>query len=382
MPKAEKTAAGSYRIRYTDPLGRRQVITRPTAADARAAYNRALGDISRGEWVDPRRARATLAEWADEWLAGARHLGPGGHDTYRDALDRYILPELGRARLGKLNAVTVDQFLTRLLTEPRERTGRPLAPATVHQAYRALHTMLAVAVARGLIARNPCELVDAPKVAKRERIVYTVEQVDALAQALTRSVKRVRSGPLESRYRAWVYVAAYGGLRWSELCGLRRRHVDGARVRVVEQLVRRKGGWDRCEPKAGSLRTVTLPAFAAAELAAHLEQFSLSGDDGLVFPTRGGNPMQAPSWTANTYHPAQDRAGLPRVRPHDLRHTSVSLALDAGARLELVQARHGHSSIGVTADVYGHRYAGADEAVAGLLDDLRARKLRGHLRAI
>jgi integrase len=429
MPKVERLPSGSYRIRYTDPWGRRAVITQPTAADVRAAYKNIVSAMARGEYVDPRHGRTTVSEWAEEWLEGARNVGPGGRDIYRQALD-HIIPELGKIPLGKLSAGDIDRYIALKLDT--------LAPSTVHRHYRTIHRMLAVAVDRGMIARNPCEHVQPPKVPRRELTPLTVDQVDALADAIT------------PRYRAWVYVAAYGGLRWSETVGLRRRNVevestpgggfldlsqrsraqhrtdtsseqgdalhtnhrgaggrperslspalspasresplptDGpstiARIRVVEQLVRRRDGtWDRCEPKVGSRRTVTLPGFAAGELAAHLDEYSLPGDDGLVFPTSRGTPMQGPSWSSNTFRRALAKAGLPRIRVHDLRHTSVSLALDAGGRLEVVQERHGHSSIRVTADTYSHRYAGADAAVADALDELHARAQRARLRAV
>lgn len=384
MPKARKLPSGSYRIRYTDPWGQRVSITKPTAADVNAAYRKAVTDMARGEYHDPRRGRITLAEWSVEWLAGARNLGRGGREIYAEAL-AHINPELGKVPLGKLTAADVDRYLELKLTEKRPRTGRPLAASTVHRHYRTLHRMLEVARERGMIARNPCEHVEPPKVVRTEPTVLTVDQVDALADALTRPTgrKRKRDEPIDSRWRAWVYVAAYGGLRWSELCGLRRRSVDGATVRVVEQLVRRRDGtWDRCEPKMGSRRTVVLPSFAADELAAHVDAYALPGDDGLVFPTRNGTPVQEPSWASNTFGRALERAGLPHISPHGLRHTSVSLALHAGARLEVVQARHGHSSIAVTADVYGHRYAGADDAVAVALDNLHAEAQRARLRAV
>jgi len=362
VSKVERTPYGTFRIRYTDPWGRRRARTYPTAADARAAQKRILGDIARGEYIDPQRSKTTLAEWAEDWLTGARNVGPGGRDIYRQALD-HIVPELGKSPLGKLSAADIDRYIEKKLTS--------LSPSTVHRHYRTIHRMLAVAVERGMTARNPCEHVHPPKVPRRELTVLTVDQVDALADAIT------------PRYRAWVYVATYGGLRWSETVGLRRRNVDGPNIRVVEQLVRRRDGtWDRCEPKVGSRRTVTLPSFAADELKSHVESFSNPGDDGLVFPTRNGTPMQGPSWSSNTFRRALTKAGLPRIRVHDLRHTSVSLALDAGGRLEVVQERHGHSSIRVTADTYSHRYAGADASVADALGELHAKAQRARLHAV
>jgi integrase len=362
MARVERLPSGKYRIRWTDPWGRRTSRTFSTAADARAWQRKIHGDLARGEYVDPRRGRTTLEAWADDWLLGARNLGQGGRDIYRQALDR-IIPVLGKLPIGKVTAADVDRYIDlRLGTH---------AASTVHRDYRTLHRLFAVAVERGMVPRNPCEHVQPPKLPRAQVTVLTVDQVDALANAIT------------PRYRAVIYVAAYGGLRWSELVGLRRRYVEGPVVRVVEQLVRRRDGtWDRCEPKVGSRRTVTLPGFAAAELAHHLDTYSLPGDDGLVFPTGRGTPMQGPSWSSNTFRRAFDRAGLPRIRVHDLRHTSVSLALDAGARLEVVQERHGHSSVRVTADIYGHNYAGADETVAAALDELHSRAQRARLRVV
>lgn len=346
-----RTQYGTWIVRYTDPWGRRVSKTYPNAADARAWYRKVQGDMARGDYIDPRRARTTLAEWADDWLTGARNLSTGGRDTYRRDLDRHILPKLGRLPLGKVTPADIDRYLA----------GLDFAPSTVHRHYRTVHRMLRVAVDRGLIPRNPCDPVEPPRIPKVERTVLDVTQIDQLAAAIS------------PRYRAWVLVMAYAGLRWSESVGLRRAHVDGDRVAVVEQLIRRdRDVWERVEPKAKSRRVVTLPAFVASELAHHLERYAAPGDDGLVFPTRNGTPLQASSFRGNVLAGALRRAGLPHVRIHDLRHTAVSLAIAAGADPKASQARAGHSSIGVHLDVYGHLYPAADAAVAQALDDLHA----------
>ena len=84
-------------------------------------------------------------------------------------------------------------------------------------------------------------------------------------------------------------------MRWSELVGLRRARVDLRlrKVRVTEQLVRLSTGeWLHKEPKTGAgVRSITISPFTASVLALHVEQFSSSGMDGLVFPNRAGNPL-------------------------------------------------------------------------------------------
>jgi integrase len=362
MPKPELLPSGKYRIRWRDPWGKRVGRVFDTAADARAWYRKIQGDIARGIYTDPRRQRTTVAEWADDWLLGARHLSRGGQDTYRRDLDRHILPRLGKVPLVALDATTIDRFLAEL----------DLAPSSVHRQYRTLHRMLRVAVDRGLLPRNPCDPVEPPRIPPVERTVLTVEQVDQLAEAIT------------SRYRAWVYVMCYGGLRWSESIGLRRRDVAGARLVIAGQLIHRgRGEWERVEPKTPqSRRTLTLPGFVADELTRHLDAYAGPGPDGLVFPTRNGTPLQAASFRTNVFGRALANAQLPRVRIHDLRHTAVSLAIAAGVDPKASQARAGHSSIGIHLDTYGHLYPAADAAVAQALEDLHAQAQRTRLRVV
>jgi integrase len=147
-------------------------------------------------------------------------------------------------------------------------------------------------------------------------------------------------------------------MRWSELVGLRRARLDvrSRKVRVTEQLVRlQTGEWLRKEPKtSSSIRSVTISAVTAELLAGHLEAFSNSAVDGLVFPNRAGHPLISSSWWNNNFAPAQRKTGL-SCRFHDLRHTSVALAIAEGAHPKAIQTRMGHSSIRVTLDRYGHR---------------------------
>lgn len=103
-------------------------------------------------------------------------------------------------------------------------------------------------------------------------------------------------------------------------------------------------------------------------LADHLERFALPGLDGLVFPNRAGHPLISSSFWNNIFSPAMAKAGVCR-RFHDLRHTSVALAIAEGAHPKAIQTRMGHSSINVTLDRYGHLFPELDEALAQAFGD-------------
>jgi integrase len=230
-----------------------------------------------------------------------------------------------------------------------------VAPSSVLRHYRTLRRMLQVAVEKQKLLANPCDRVQPPRVPKREMTFLSWGQVVDLAEAHG------------ERYRALVYLAVDSGMRWSELVGLRRARVDlrNRKVRVTEQQIRLETGeWYRKEPKTSTgVRSITISPVTAELLARHLEEFASPGPDGLVFPNRAGNPLINASFWNNVFSPALRRAGA-SCRFHDLRHTSVALAIAEGAHPKAIQTRMGHSSINVTLDRYGHLFPELDEAIA------------------
>lgn len=340
--------SGHWRARYRDPVGRQRSETFSRKADAERFLREMQVAVERGRWLDPRAAETPLASWAAEFLALARRLSPTTQETYRRDLDRYILPRFGTYQIGRLPADEIENWLN-------DSVAAGLAPSSVHRHYRTLRRMLQVAVEKERIPANPCDRVQPPRVPGREMVFLSWEEAVDLAEAHG------------ERYRALIYLAVDSGMRWSELVGLRRARVDlrTRKVRVTEQLVRLSTGeWLRKEPKTtAGVRSITISPFTATMLAWHMERFAASGLDGLVFPNRAGNPLISSSWWNNNFAPALRRVGL-SCRFHDLRHSSVALAIAEGAHPKAIQTRMGHSSINVTLDRYGHLFPELDEALA------------------
>ena len=94
-------------------------------------------------------------------------------------------------------------------------------------------------------------------------------------------------------------------------------------------------------------------------------------DEDFVFVHPDGTPLD-PSTVSHAFNKIIQKAGLPHIRLHDLRHTHASLLLQAGVRPKIVQERLGHSSIRVTLDTYSHVIGGLQEAAAQRFDDLLA----------
>lgn len=353
----EETAHGTHRARWREQDGTQRARTFKRKSDAERFLRDTLTDLGRGVYTQPGASAMLVKAWATEWLNNAHNLTRGGQDTYRRDLNRYILPALGDVQLRRLSPDKIDTFLA----------GEDLAPSSVNRHYRTIRRMCQVAVERGKLATNPCDKVRPPRAEPAEMRFLTVDQLAALHDTIS------------PRYRAWVNVAGWCGLRWSETVGLQQQRIHIGIIEVADQLIRRSDGWSRESPKStAGRRRITLPSFLTDELTTHLEQWSTPGPDGLVFPNQLGAPMGHSSFQGSVFKPALRRAGLDtKIRIHDLRHTAVALAVASGAHPKAIQVRMGHASIKVTLDRYGHLFPEHDQAVADGLERLA----NGHPRS-
>jgi integrase len=151
-------------------------------------------------------------------------------------------------------AMAVRAWLAKL-----QRDG--VGASTRAKSYRLLSRILGTAIESGYLTRNPCNIRGAATEPAPEMRFATVADVATVADAIP------------PRFRALVLVAAYTGLRWGELAGLRVKRVDllHRQITVAEQLLEVRGRLAFGPTKTGAgLRTVTLPAVAAEALAQHL----------------------------------------------------------------------------------------------------------------
>ncbi len=176
-------------------------------------------------------------------------------------------------------------------------------------------------------------------------------------------------------------LAVTTGLREGELLGLRWQDMDLERgkAQVRRQLTRTKDGLSFTSPKRGRTRSVRLTPSAVAALRAHKasqneERFeigSLWQETGLVFTTKKGTPLDVGNITYGSFRPLLERADLPQIRFHDLRHTAATLFLGKRVHPKIVQEMLGHSTITQTMDTYSHVLPDMqDEAVSAMEDAL------------
>jgi integrase len=183
-----------------------------------------------------------------------------------------------------------------------------------------------------------------------------------------------------SRFYPLYLTAILTGLRRSELMGLRWSDVDLARATLsIRQVFLRVGRQQVFgQPKsATSRRTIALPPVVVDELrklrAEQEERRRLLGDlyhdHGLVFCQPNGKPLHAADIVRGDFRRVLARAGLPRIRFHDLRHSHATLLLSQGVHPKVVQERLGHATPGFTLAVYSHVLPGLQERASQALQE-------------
>jgi integrase len=307
---------------------------------------------------------AFLARWLDATKPTVR---PRTWQRYEQYVRLHAAPALGRVRLSNLGPHHLQALYA-------ERLEAGFSAQTVVHLHRMLHRALSQAVRWGLVARNVTELVDPPRVPRKEMRALSPDEARRLLHAAQ-----------GNRFEALYTVAVTTGMREGELLGLRWRDVDldGRRLHVVGSLQNIPGeGWTIVEPKtARSRRVVVLGGVGTNALRRHraiqAEQRLRAGDEwvdkDLVFPNRFGKPMLPSNLLIRSFHPLLAKANLPRVRFHDLRHTAASLLLDQGIHPKIVSEMLGHSAVGITLDLYSHVTPSMQHQAADALDALFGR---------
>jgi integrase len=307
---------------------------------------------AKGEWVDPSLGRLTFEDWTVRWAATVVDLRRTTLERDLSMVRNHLVPRFGPAPLAKIQPADVRAWVAEMTA-----TGKH-SPATVRKAGQIMGKVMAAAVADGLIARSPCDGVKLPAEGTREMRFLSPAEVHTLAVATA------------EHYRTLVVTAAYLGLRWGELVGLRTERVDLLRrqVSVVEQITEVSGVLEVGPPKTtAGRRTVAVPSFLAELLGEQMADRAEPG--GLMFPAFEGGPMRRSNFTRRAWRTATRGADLEGLRFHDLRHTAVALAIGQGAHPKAIQERMGHSSITTTLDRYGHLFPALDETIADGLDE-------------
>ncbi len=317
--------------------------------------------------VDRQTVGAFLQAWQETIKSSVR---PMTWRRYGQLTRIYLVPALGRHKLVALRPEHIQKLYSDQLAAGR-------AARTVRQIHAVLHRALAQAVRWGYLPRNVADIVDKPRAAPSDLRPPTPAEVRRLLETASAA-----GDGLAALYT----VAVYTGCRQGELLALTWDDVnlDAGLLTIRRTLLKVVAGAVPLfgQPKTmRSRRTVNMAPETVRVLTEHMERQLADrqavGSDyapyNLVFCTHLGTPLRARN-VVRSFKRALERAGLPEsVRFHDLRHASATILRRARVDLKTVSERLGHSSIGVTADLYQHAVPELDEDAAARLE----RTIRG-----
>ena len=298
--------------------------------------------------------------WLEEIAKPA--IRPTTYKGYEVALRKHVLPQIGKVKLVKLSADDLDLLYADLME-------KGVSPTYVRLIHSVIHRALAHADRRELVGRNVASLTRAPAAVRREFRTLTPEEATRFLAATE-----------DDRLHAMYVVAVHTGMRLGELCGLRWADLGEGCLSVRQQVCRINGEWRYSEPKTSSgRRMITLSAAASTALRLHRlrqseERLAAKSweDLDLVFTNRQGRPIERPNLMRRSFFPALVRAGIPRLRFHDLRHTAATLLLAGGIHAKVVQEMLGHSSVAITLDIYSHTTPNLQAEAAEKMDTILA----------
>jgi integrase len=357
-----KTAKGEEKeawiVDYTNQSGERHIETFEKKKEADARHDEVRQQVRHGTHIS---TKLTIAQAGENWIAkaekGVGREGPLERATikgYREMLDLHIAPLIGKMPIAKLDADVVNKFEGRLLEEKTAK-GTSRSKNTVKTVLRNLSMILADA--------------GAPRNAVRDRPRYRKNGRHQKKLKIGRDIptpKEVSSilSHAPARWRPLLVLAAFTGLRASELRGLHWEDVDLKR-NVITVSHRADRYNEIGSPKSrGSRRKVPFgPVVRNALAPLHLA----AGGKGIAFRATKGDIVEHSHLVKSSIIPAAIAAGVPQYTGlHCLRHFYASWCLNRkedgglGYSFQQVKELMGHSSITITVDRYGHLFDNGD----------------------
>ena len=364
-----KRKDGRWEGRYTaghNPQNGKQIIKNvlgKTQSEVKEKLKRAMEESKKVDIT--RTGKYTVSDWMEEWFENVAKLKvrPSSHQTYRGYIDHHIAPNIGNTPLEKLSTMDLQKLYRKLMNTGRveriEAQDQPkgLSAKTVRNINQVISSAMDFAVAQKIISENPCKAAALPKLEHKEMQTIPSEQLQAfLSEAKATGVYEM------------YYIELATGLRRGELLGLKWTDIDWKNgiIKVRRSIARVNGKTVESPLKTkNSYRAVTISSQAIEVL----KQQKAKTNDAYVFPSPSGGPI-SPDSVNNMLKRVLARAGIPKVRFHDLRHTFATIALQNGVDIKTVSGMLGHFSAGFTLDTYAHVTTSAQREAAETMGNI------------
>jgi integrase len=368
--------------RWVDPDTRRE---RSETFDTKLAAEAFLATVNvrtrEGTWVDPKAGQQTFRHFRERWLEMKRAKAESTFARYKGIAENRVAEKWDNRPVGGITKAAYKEWLAKLHADG-------LAASSVRQHHVIVHGVLELAVDDKAIQVNVAAVRrgDLPRLPEKRKKAISVEQVaeylhflewpKPTEKQIARSGRRggITNPPRQQGARAFGEVLLFSGLRFGEAARRDLGDLQGRHL-VVEVALTTVGGRQvDTDTKGHRFRKVPLPM----SVVTHIEEQNAGRTEGPLLPSVRGGRWHHGSWTRHHKRAVRD-AGLPSgTTTHALRHTLVSMAIEAGADVKDVQKMVGHKSAKLTLDTYAEWFEGSLDPVADALESrVPERRMRG-----
>ena len=344
------TWCASYYIAMPQGKKRKSVYGK-TQKEVREKLKKAQRDAEQQSVMNDR--KITLSDWVEIWLKDYKvnNLKITTYQNYEINYEKHIKEStIGKKNLDTLSAKDFQKFYN--------EKKKTLSSRTVRYLHTIINGAMKQAMKEHLINENVNEAVELPKKEKKEISVMTVDEMKRLLELFK-----------ESSYYALFLLEMQTGLRKGEILGLHWEDIDfeNGKMHVRHNLCRITGEDGKAklvlmEPKTlTSKRSIPLTTGMLEVLKKHKAEQDADivrigeayHEQGIVFSDALGEYI-SPRKLLQVFQDTLKKAGLPRYRFHDLRHSFASILLQEGESVKVIQELLGHSMISTTLDIYTH----------------------------
>ncbi|MEV2909662.1 site-specific integrase [Paenibacillus larvae] len=312
-------------------------------------------EVEAGEYIAPQKMtldQFVQDEWIPKYASKTENLSPLTYKIYMHHIKKHIVPRFGHKNLGDIKPIHIVTFINDI------SKGDTLSAATIQYILRVFKNILCRATEWQVIKTSPIVGVKKPKAEQTELDFYDENEAREVIEALYLEPRR---------WRLLILGAMIGGCRRGELVGLEWSDVDFENktisIRKSISLTLESKAIETGPKTKSSIRTIDMPEWYMAELKEHKHEWKkeklsvgdkwLGGDREYVFHAGFGKPFYN-TYPSDWWRKFIKRHNLKPVRFHDLRHSSATLLIEAGASMKAIQQRLGHSKHQTTADIYAH----------------------------
>lgn len=333
---------GQWRARYRDEQGKEHARHFARKVDGQKWLDEVTASIVTGLYVDPEAGRITFAAYFSSW--SARQIWAPTTAAAMALAGRSVT--FAHVRMADLRASHLETWVKAMILAG-------LAPGTVRTRVNNVRSALRAAVRDRVIPRDPSEGLALPRARRPEAAMKLPTDLE-VATLLHAS---------DDRFRAFIALAAFAGLRLGEVAGLQVTDVDFLRRQLnVRRQVQRLGGGelDVRLPKYGSERVVFVADELVELLADHVAAHCSSDEPPLwLFSAIGTPPHQ--NTVGDLWRRTCRRAGVGGFTFHSLRHYYASGLIAAGCDVVTVQRALGHAKATTTLNTYAHMWPTAED---------------------